>query len=112
MGGFAGNVNTEFTQSAMIIDYVRVYQEDVVSVENNSNLEKATGVYPNPTNDKIYITSNITPSQLVLYDTFGQLILSKEMDTDHLEVSHLNSGVYFIEIILNEEKIIRKVIIN
>jgi beta-glucanase (GH16 family) len=110
MGGFAGTIDPGFTQSPMIIDYVRVYQDEIVSIEDNFN--NTMRVYPNPANDRIYVTADVIPSSLVVYDVFGQLILRKVTDTNSIDVSSLNSGVYFIEVNLNNEKVVKKVIVN
>jgi beta-glucanase (GH16 family) len=112
MGGVAGSIDPTFSQSPMIIDYVRVYQEGGVNVEEIFNLNNSIQVFPNPANDKVYVTAKVAPSSLALYDIFGRLILRKVEDTERIDVSSLTPGVYFIEIYSNNEKVIKKVIIN
>ena len=53
-----------------------------------------------------------TLSKIILYDVYGKHILKKENDTETLDVSQLNSGVYFLEVYSNTEKAIKKLIIN
>ncbi|MFT4875942.1 MAG: beta-glucanase (GH16 family) [Bacteroidia bacterium] len=110
MGGIAGNVESGFTQSAMVVDYVRVYQEDIASTKSNFN--STIRVYPNPANDEIHVTASIAPSSLALYDVFGKLILRKVQETKYVDVSSLNSGVYYMEMYFNTEKVVKKVIIQ
>ena len=112
MGGIAGAVDPGFTQSPMIVDYVRVYQEAPLSASNTLDLDTALKLYPNPATDKIHVSSIRTLSRLALYDVYGKLILTKENDTKILDVSRLNSGVYFLEVSSNTEKVVKKVMVN
>ena len=111
MGGISGTIDSDFEQTSMIVDYVRVYQAAPLSV-TDLNLDSTLSVYPNPATDKIYITAKVVLSSLVLYDVYGKLILKKEKDTNSLDVSRLNSGIYFLEVSSNTEKVVKKVIIN
>ena len=112
MGGYSGAIDSNFTQASMIVDYVRVYQEAPLSVGSNLNLDRTLRVFPNPTTEKIHISAKKTLSKIILYDIYGKHILKKENDTETLDVSQLNSGVYFLEVYSNTEKAIKKLIIN
>ena len=112
MGGIAGPIDQGFTQSQMVIDYVRVFQEDPLGIEDNINVGNTIIIYPNPTNRVIYITTTIPSSSIALYDVYGKLILKKQKETDRIDVSSFKSGVYFLEIYYNNEKKVKKVIVN
>ena len=112
MGGIAGAIDSDFIQSPMIIDYVKVYQAATLSVDDNFGINNTIKVYPNPTKEKIYITAKEAISSLVLYDVLGKQILRKENDTNSLDLNKLNSGIYFLEINSNNKKLVKKVIIN
>jgi len=43
MGGYAGNIPSNFTQTSMIIDYIRVYQNTVVDNEPPTNFTASVG---------------------------------------------------------------------
>ena len=111
MGGISGSIDTNFTQASMIVDYVKVYQAAPLSV-TDLNLDSTLSVYPNPATDTVHITAKVALSSLSLYDVYGKLILKKENDTKNLDVSRLDSGVYFLEIFSNTEKAVKKLIIN
>ena len=111
MGGYSGTIDPNFIQTSMIVDYVRVYQEASLSV-NDLNLDSSLSVYPNPASGTIHITAKVALSRLALYDVYGKLILKKENNTKSLDVSRLNSGIYFLEVYSNTEKVVRKVIVN
>ena len=113
MGGISGAIDSNFTQATMIVDYVRVYQEVVLSsTAKDLDLDSTLKLYPNPATDKIYISSKRPLSVLALYDVYGKLILKKEYNANSIDVSQLNSGVYFLEVSSNSEKVVKKVIIN
>ena len=112
MGGYSGSIDSNFTQASMIVDYVRVYQEAPLSVDKDLDLNTSLKLYPNPATDEIHISSKRALRSLALYDMFGKLILEKENDTKNIDVSRLNSGVYFLEVYSNTEKAVRKIIIN
>ncbi len=112
MGGISGAVDAGFTESAMIIDYVKVYQEAPLSAGKDLDLKSTLKLYPNPASDKIQISSTIPISSLALYDVYGKLIFTKENDTQSIDVSRLNSGVYFLEVSSNTQKAVKKVMVN
>lgn len=111
MGGIAGTIDPGFTQSPMIIDYVKVYQE-ALGVGDYFSLNNTIRVYPNPANNTIYVTAKVALTSLALYDVFGKLILRKVKDTNTIDVSNLNPGVYFLEMYSSKEKVVKKVIVN
>lgn len=112
IGGLAGNTDPGFTQSPMLIDYVRVYQGATVSVEYNARLSNTVSVYPIPSNENIYVTAEVTLKSLALYDVFGKQVLRKTQDTNRIDVSSLDPGVYFLEVCSSDEKVVKKVIVN
>lgn len=67
-------------------------------------------IYPNPAEDNIYIATSETIKEICIYNIMGIKVLSQSDLTDnHLDISHLKKGIYFINI--NGEtikKIIRK----
>jgi beta-glucanase (GH16 family) len=112
MGGIAGAVDPGFTQSAMIVDYVKVYQEVVLGTNNSLDLDASLKLYPNPATDKIHISSKMPISGLALYDVYGKLIFTKENNTKSIDVSRLNSGVYFLEVSSSTQKAVKKVMVK
>lgn len=71
----------------------------ISSTGNNSN---DFVVFPNPTNDWIYFTQEEEVSQIIsVTDLSGKVVLQKEVNSNSTEVvgvnlSHLKSGVYFL----------------
>lgn len=52
-------------------------------------------VYPNPTNDYLYINGITSPLSATVYNIVGQRVLFTE-NTDKIEVSELSEGVYVV----------------
>ena len=110
LGGIAGEVAGSFTQSSMIIDYVRVYQNTTLSTNDISS--NSFRVYPNPASSEINIQSNVQISHIELYDLLGKLILRKFESPKTINVNNINPGLYLLNIYTGNNKTVKKVIIN
>ena len=101
MGGTpvnGGNVDPNFTESSMIIDYVRVYQNTTASTEDVF-ASKFT-IYPNPVSDRINIKTNEIVDKVEIYSLLGQLVLSKK-NSKSIDTYNLKSGMYLMNIFSN-----------
>ncbi|MCF8304644.1 MAG: family 16 glycosylhydrolase [Bacteroidales bacterium] len=96
------NIEDSFTESAMEIDYVRVYQRDDLSI-NNMEPDRGLQVYPNPVNDQLkLIFDDIREGETALvkiYTMSGQLVTAKEITTESNQITlnglgALPKGVY------------------
>ncbi|MEE4258145.1 MAG: T9SS type A sorting domain-containing protein [Bacteroidales bacterium] len=68
---------------------------------------------PNPAKDSFIISSNIQKSVWIqILNSSGQEVLRKEvkLNNNRIEVSHLNSGIYFIRINIDNQTYIKKLI--
>ena len=112
MGGISGSISPSFTQSPMVIDYVRVYQNNGLGVKENSQLNSSIQVYPNPVIDIIYLKADVPLTKLTLCDVSGKHILTQKEPKESINVSALRPGVYILEIYSGQEKSQKRVIIN
>lgn len=112
MGGVAGNIVTNFSQSAMVVDYVRVYQEAPIGSVADASLANAIRVYPNPATSEVYIASKLPVTRLAVYNIYGQQVLTPESNTNRLDVSGLAAGTYLIELYANDQKVVKKVVVR
>jgi hypothetical protein len=65
-----------------------------------SNIEKISpiSIYPNPSNSILNIES-ITPiAEVIITNTFGQIVYKNSSDTKNINISDLTNGVYFISL--------------
>jgi beta-glucanase (GH16 family) len=72
-------IASSFTESAMDIDYVRVYQEQSVSIEENSPKKEFLKAFPNPAKNHLNIDISALagePESLAIYSMDGQKIKS------------------------------------
>ncbi|RNC86433.1 MAG: glycosyl hydrolase family protein [Winogradskyella sp.] len=110
MGGFAGTIDPTFTESNMVIDYVRVYQNASLSTDDFDISE--VRVFPNPANDKIQIVSNIDLDYVEVYNTFGQKINTISSNFRSVDVSNLANGIYILKIYSQGKSTTKKMVIN
>lgn len=108
MGGNGGAIDPNFSQSSMVIDYVRVYQNTTASTEDV--FANKFSVYPNPSSDVLNIRTNEPIEKVELYNTIGQLIVAKK--TTNINISSLKTGIYILKIYSRNRSVIKKVMIN
>ena len=101
------SIAQSFTQSAMEIDYVRVYQESVLAVSEETNSNKIK-FYPNPVNNTLNINlGNISNQEVALQivDISGRTIYNNQHFIKDNKLSYdtsvLNSGMYFLKLTFN-----------
>ena len=108
MGGNGGAIDSNFSQSSMVIDYVRVYQNTTASTEDV--FANKFSVYPNPSSDVLNIRTDEPIDKVELYNTIGQLIVAKK--TTNINISSINIGVYILKIYSGNRIVTKKVMIN
>lgn len=67
-------------------------------------------LYPNPTENTLYIQSNLVLGQVVITDARGQFVLSLEASSNLLEIDvrHLEAGLYFVQTVTGVQRFIVK----
>jgi len=68
-------------------------------------------IYPNPTDNYLFIEGNKNPISISIYNLLGAEVISKS-NTDKIDVSELSNGVYIIRISDGIGQIDRKLIKN
>lgn len=95
------SIDANFTQSALEIDYIRVYQESVAAVSKFDNL-LAVKLFPNPVENRLTLqfSSDLGEIRGTIFNVTGQQIQNftqKEIQKT-IDVSHLSKGVYFLKL--------------
>ena len=71
-------------------------------------------IYPNPVNDKLYIETETEIKEVVVYDVYGRVQNFRNSKTQKLrnsiDVTDLNSGVYFVKIVTSEGEVVKRII--
>ncbi|MNK24116.1 Ycf48-like protein [compost metagenome] len=111
---FVDNMNAEVYLTSQSLGILK----DQISLEvlGNSdleNLKSGINVYPNPTKDfiNIKLEKGVSKFKASLYNAAGQMLLSTE-NRSSINISNLNTGIYFLTIQPENGKAITKKIIK
>ena len=76
-------------------------------------LASSFSIYPNPVNDKLYIET-LTQTQTLtveIYDMFGrQQTIVNGQQTSCIDVTNLNSGIYFVKVVTDNGEVVKRFI--
>jgi beta-glucanase (GH16 family) len=111
MGGYAGNIAANFTESSMVIDYVRVYQ-NTNTASINEFFNSQFYLYPNPAANLISIKTNELIDKVELYSVLGQLVLTEENNVKNLNTQKIKSGLYLVKIYAGNKIATKKMILK
>ena len=81
------------------VSVVKVMENKWESV--NENLMTSCDIYPNPANDRLYIEAESEIEEIVIYDVYGRHQVTEtpsHRDMTSVNVSNLNTGIYFVKI--------------
>ena len=73
---------------------------------------KGLNVYPNPATNVIHISNASLINQVVIYNILGELVLHRTESFSAINISKLNSGVYFLKAFNEDDFLIKKIIIK
>jgi beta-glucanase (GH16 family) len=91
MGGIAGTIDPSFTQSAMVIDYVRVYQNITVDTQIPTNFTATVG---NVTSSSVELLLNANDdSGSVVYDVAYGSLTNSTIGTSGVQKSFVITGL-------------------
>jgi hypothetical protein len=91
----------------------------VTSLETVSN-KNVLSVYPNPANDKLMIANPIINSErtvVTIFNQLGEVVLSQQIAANStaiytLEIDKLTAGLYTVELLNNQTRLISKISIT
>jgi hypothetical protein len=84
--------------SQMLIDNVSIFDKSTLSSQNFTRKETKISIYPNPSSVNIQLIGLETTQQYGIYDMSGrQVSKGKALPNANIDISTLNSGVYFIK---------------
>ncbi|PHQ61965.1 MAG: hypothetical protein COC08_02705 [Maribacter sp.] len=71
-------------------------------------------LYPNPAYDDIvYVTTKYNNrKEIVVYDVFGEVVLTDRISTNVLNISRLVPGVYVLQVTEDKKSITRKLVVK
>ena len=84
-------------------------EENINEVETNN-----INIYPNPVNDRLYIETELGIEEVSVFDVFGRSIVaesqSHKVTKTSVDLSGLNTGIYFVKINTEKENIVKRII--
>ena len=102
-----GNFLDDDLNNNSIPDYLDILVSGNLSV--SEILDSKIKIYPNPTSTFIEFESNLN-FNLKIINTQGQIINSSENCKDKIDISNLESGIYFFKIEIENNFVIKKVV--
>ncbi|MCC1484462.1 endonuclease [Winogradskyella immobilis] len=85
-----------------------VWQQTLSANENNTlNID----VYPNPTDDRIFIKGLNEPAEIKVFSVEGKELLSETVSNNTMDLK-LSSGLYLIEIVTDKGSAIKRIIVK
>ena len=70
-------------------------------------------MFPNPANDYLNFATNSNEKiDVQIFDMLGKSVLRLENARNPVNISELNSGVYFVHIVLGTQNSTKKLIVN
>ncbi|MBA3663049.1 MAG: T9SS type A sorting domain-containing protein [Bacteroidetes bacterium] len=66
-------------------------------------------IYPNPVKDILHVSDNFNVTEIKIYSVQGQL-LSEVSNENNISTAQLSPGIYLVEIISGDKKILKKII--
>ena len=85
-----------------------LYQEGFI-LNTNDVYEIEFSIYPNPSDNVISIVSESNIEQVNIYSLQG-ILIKNVSEINDIDVSHLSSGLYFIEVLSEKGKSVQKLI--
>lgn len=97
-GNLGGSIPSNFSESIMEIDYVRVYEESSLSSQNPVMEEMV--IYPNPSDNNlsVEVPGNLIGTKLNIYSTLGRKLAAYTLSETNskFDISYFKSGIYFL----------------
>ena len=88
--------------------YTVVVEDDAIEEMNAS-----FNVYPNPVNDKLVIETEEIVKEVVVYDVYGRQQDNKttrQQGNLSVDVTNLNSGVYFVKVVTENGETVKRIL--
>lgn len=89
-----------------------VWTNSALSVDDENAI--AFNIYPNPTSEHLFVTGLNDKAFIEIFDTLGKRLISTSIDFNQnkIDVSQLNSGIYFIKVNSLKSTTIKKFVIQ
>ncbi len=112
---FAADLNNdgfEDVLSASYFDNKIAWYENTGELGINEVAEPQLSLYPNPVTDILSINNSNTHSigSIIVYNILGKIVIQRNSVTQYIDVSNLQSGVYFVELETEKGSVVKRMI--
>lgn len=85
----------------------RIFGGEEEHLTTNNLIDSKIKIYPNPTSDKLFVSSSLELIRYEIFDFSGKKLLDKSFDNQNksIEINHLKKGIYILKLIDKTQKI-------
>jgi hypothetical protein len=94
----------------MQVDFNSSYEySQIISVRMENDVVE---VHPNPTSGMLFITGieDLNQGKYLVKDAFGRILQAGGIENRSVDISHLNTGIYILELWVNETIVVKRVV--
>ena len=102
-----GDIDTTFKKKPMFFEY-ELNCEPGDGIETPTVSESSVNIYPNPVNNKLFVSTNSKIEAISIYTITGVMVYNENISNNVIDVTSLNSGIYFVKINTKEGEIIER----
>lgn len=102
-----GDIDTTFKKKPMFFEY-ELNCEPGDGIETPTVSESSVNIYPNPVNNKLFVSTNSKIETISIYTITGVMVYNEKISNNVIDVTSLNSGIYFVKINTREGEIIER----
>ena len=100
---------TPFASGGFDLQAVGVIHQ--LTLDLNENVLDSISIYPNPASGYFYVNSE-KELMISLFDAQGRMVLEQKHCKGHVNISGLQSGIYILQLALDEKKTVKKIMIR
>ena len=102
-----GDIDTTFKKKPMFFEY-ELNCEPGDGIDTPTVPESSVNIYPNPVNNKLFVSTNSKIEAISIYTITGVMVYNENISNNVIDVTSLNSGIYFVKINTKEGEIIER----
>ena len=102
-----GDIDTTFKKKPMFFEY-ELNCEPGDGIETPTVSESSANIYPNPVNNKLFVSTSSKIEAISIYTITGVMVYNENISNNVIDVTSLNSGIYFVKINTKEGEIIER----
>jgi hypothetical protein len=119
---FSAQIGNTYNRLVIIPDFADRTQNNVSYFDQlsfgstaglNDNIFNAVKMFPNPAKDVVQFSKNANEQLAIeIFDVLGKSVLRIDNVQNEVNISELNSGLYFVHIALGDQKATKKLVVN